>query len=775
MKLKYLFISLFLIIALSSEAQNTATIRGFVYEKSTGEPVIYTNVFLEGTSIGAATDVNGYFAISMIPPGTYNLMITYLGMDTLKEEVILNAGDVISKNLQLSKAPFSLNIFYIDASAQEAKTETQTSVTKITPKQINSLPSIGTPDLAQYLQVLPGVIFTGDQGGQLYIRGGSPIQNKVLLDGMVIYNPFHSIGLFSVFDTDIMRNAEIYTGGFGAEYGGRISSIMDITTRDGNKKRMSGSVAVSPFLSKVLIEGPLKKQKDVNSGSSSFIISAKHSYLDQTSKEIYNYIDEDGLPYRFTDIYGKLSANGGNGSKINLFGFSFDDRVDYKQIAKYNWKSFGGGANFIVVPAASSALIEGIFAYSSYDISMVDQTELPKRSAINGFNGGLKFTYFIGKDQLTYGLEMLGFKTELEFYNSANRLIEQEDNTTELAGFLKYKMSLGKDEQFLIEPSFRVHFYASLSTLSPEPRLAMKYNITDHLRVKMAAGLYSQNLISSSSDRDVVNLFYGFISGPENIQRQFEGENITHKLQKSQHLIAGVEYDIVLNEKKRMMIVVNLEGYYKNFSQLTNINKNKVYDDEPEYSDKPDYLKKDFVIEKGYAKGFDVSLKFDYRRIYLWSVYSLGYVNRFDGIIEYVPHYDRRHNVNLVGTYKAGKAYNWEFSVRWNFGSGFPFTLTQGFYPQLTFSDGITSDYITSNEELGIIYADINTGRLPYYHRLDISVKKKFFVSENSQIDVMLSITNAYDRQNIFYFDRISYSRVDQLPIMPSMGVVWKF
>src|SRR5690606_13999774 len=134
------------------------------------------------------------------------------------------------------------------------------SVVKISPKEIKQLPTIGgEADLAQYLQVLPGVVFTGDQGGQLYIRGGSPVQNKVLMDGMIVYNPFHSIGLFSVFETDIIRNADVYTGGFTAEYGGRISSIMDTTTRDGNSKYFGGKVGFSPSGAKLLLEGPLKK------------------------------------------------------------------------------------------------------------------------------------------------------------------------------------------------------------------------------------------------------------------------------------------------------------------------------------------------------------------------------------------------------------------------------------------------------------------------------------------------------------------------------------
>jgi len=248
------------IISISAIAQD-ATVKGFVYDKKSGEPAIFINVYLEGTTQGASTDVNGYFVISKIKPGNYNMVVTSLGYDTIRENVTFASGELLSKNFFIEEASIDLKTVYVSAERQSLKTETKISVTKVTPKQIDQIPSVGgQADLAQYLQVLPGVVFTGDQGGQLYIRGGSPIQNKVLLDGMVIYNPFHSIGLFSVFETDILRNADIYTGGFGAEYGGRISSIMDITTRDGNKKRLSGKLSASTFGASVLLEGPLKKQ-----------------------------------------------------------------------------------------------------------------------------------------------------------------------------------------------------------------------------------------------------------------------------------------------------------------------------------------------------------------------------------------------------------------------------------------------------------------------------------------------------------------------------------
>jgi len=777
LRLFWSLVSIFLLLSVFSSnlysQDQEGVIRGFVYEKETGEPVIYTNVYLYKTSYGAATDVNGYFAISKIPAGTYTLMVTYLGFDTLQMEVSVRDNEIITKQLYLEKGTYTLEQVQVSAEWQEARTETQTSIIKITPKQIKQLPSIGgQPDLAQYLQVLPGVIFTGDQGGQLYIRGGSPIQNKVILDGMVIYNPFHSIGLFSVFDTDILRNADVYTGGFGAEYGGRVSSVMDITTRDGNKSRFSGKAGLSTFGANAMIEGPIKKQKD-QGGSSSFILSFKNSYLEESSQIFYKYIDEDGLPFNYTDIYGKISLLGANGSKINFYGFSFNDQVNqYKAIADYNWESFGGGTNFLVIPGKSPVLIEGHLAYSQYKITLEEDASPPRTSSINGFNLGFDFTYFVGKDEIKYGVEILGFTTDFVFSNSVGLEIQQKENTTELGAYIKYKKTAGK---FLIEPGFRLQWYASLSSVSLEPRLAMKYNATDKFRIKLAAGLYSQNLISAHYDRDVVNLFNGFLSGPDNLPKYFNGEEVTHALQKAGHVILGFEMELGTN------VVVNLEGYYKDYFQQTNINRNKLFEDnEINARLYPEVLRKDFIIEDGYAAGVDFTLKYDYKRFYLWAVYSLGYVSRryedVDGSMQtYNPHYDRRHNINLVGSYILGDKNDWELNARWNFGTGFPFTLTQGYYPLITFNQGIYTDYTSANEDLGILYAEINTGRLPTYYRLDLSVKKTFALGRYTRLEANLGVTNVSDRQNIFYVNRLTGEEIYQLPIMPSAGLMFYF
>jgi hypothetical protein len=761
-----IFLFLTVLMPLSAYAQ-LGSIKGFVYDKDNGEPCMFANVSIQGTSYGAATDVNGYFTIPKIADGEYTLIITYVGYDSIAEAFSIVNGKIYSKNYYMSKSAFVLDEAVVSAEREEMRTQTRIAIVKVSPTQIKQLPSIGSePDIAQYLQVVPGVTFTGDQGGQLYIRGGSNIQNLVLLDGMTIYNPFHSIGLFSVFDSDIIRNADIYTGGYNSEYGGRISSVMDISMRDGNPNRFSGKVSASTFGTKLLVEGPMIKYKEGKS-SLSYILSGKTSYLEQSSKLFYTYINDGaGLPFNYTDLYGKVSLNSPDGSRVNLFGFKFNDRVNYQGISNLGWDSYGVGANATVVPSGSTVMIKANFSYSDYNITLQTLDNMPSMSGINGYNFGLDFLYFLGKNQFVWGLETLGFNTDFQFYNSVGRLIEQVENTTELAGYFKYKWNLGN---LLIEPGLRLQYYASMSEVSPEPRIGIKYNITEFLRFKLAAGIYSQNLVAANSDRDVVNLFYGFLSGDLNLPDSFKGDDITHKLQKSEHLIAGFEVDVTNK------IDLNVEGYLKNFSQLSTINRNKVYDDIALNSNKPDYLKKDFLIESGYAYGVDFLIKYDQKRFYVWFVYSIGWVKRDDGVQVYSPHYDRRHNINLVTTYKFGKKESWSASARWNLGSGFPFTQTGGFYEEADLFNSINYPYWQGNGSLGIIYGDLNTGRLPYYHRLDLTLNKVINFGKYSKLEFNFSITNVYNRQNIFYFDRVDYNRVDQLPIMPSLGLSFTF
>jgi len=750
----------------------TGGIKGFVTNEKDGSAVLYSNVILKGTTYGIATDGNGFYSISKVPAGDYTITISAMGFATFEKAVTIEANKTATMNIGVKESSVDLNIFDVNGEKQESQTQVKMSVTKITPQEINQLPTIGgEADFAQYMQVVPGVIFTGDQGGQLYIRGGSPVQNKILLDGMVVYNAFHSIGLFSVFDADIMQSADVYTGGFSGEYGGRVSSIMDITTRAGNNKRLSGKVSLSTFGAKALLEGPLKKAKTKNDGTISYILSAKTSYLDQSSKTLYSYADSNGLPYKFNDLYGKISFAAPSGSKADLFGFNFTDDASYRNGTSIGWRNFGGGGRFLLLPKGSSAIVEGNLAVSRYLIQMDEPSARTRKSGVNGFNFGIGSTYFTGDNEFKFGIDIVGFTTDFEYTNKFGREFKQQENNTELGMFAKYKLTFG---DLIIDPSIRIQYYASLSTISPEPRFGAKYNITDDFRVKGAVGMYSQNLIAANSDRDIVNLFYGFLSGPESLQEEYVTKNgetkpLNNRLQKANHYILGFEYDLWKG------ITINLEGYYKQFNQLININRNKLYEDADYNADKPDILKKDFIVETGDAYGADLSVKWSYKQFYLWSVYSLTKITRWDGIQEYSPVFDRRHNVNLVGAYTFGKDLNWEANVRYNFGSGFPFTQTQGLYEEINFAEGYDQDYSSANGNLNALYSDLNQGRLPAYARLDANIKRTWTLGAFSEFVAAAGITNVLNRANIFYYDRLSNTRVNQLPFMPNASISLTF
>ena len=768
--------SLAALLLLQGTAMAQNTLKGVLYDKSNGEIIPFANVILEGTSMGTATDLNGIFLINKIPDGKYTLLVRYVGYDEYREEITLSGHKVLSRNINLSPSSHQLKTVVVTENRnEERKVQTQVSVEKITATQIQQMPSIGgQADLAQYLQVLPGVNSTGDQGGQLYIRGGSMIQNLCLLDGMVVYNPFHSIGLYSIFETDIILNANIYTGGFGAEYGGRLSSVMDITTRDGNKKRHSGKVGLNTFGANVVMEGPLKRETEHSSSTITYLLTAKNSYLSKSSKLFYPNI-AGGLPFDYNDLYGKVSINSGNGSKINVFGFRFDDTVDnYQSIADYHWRNIGAGTNFVLL-TRESAVIDGTFAYSDYFINLDDASAKEKYSSINGFNMSLNVTNFLGRNKIRCGLNMEGYSTEYRFTNQYNISRKQEkENTTQLSAYATYNINTSK---WLIDPGLRFVFYASLQEPLLEPRIAAKYNATDKFRLKLAGGRYSQILLDARPDNDIVNLFNGFLTGAGNLNLPtvYRDKPVESCVQKATHLVVGAEYDITRH------LVANVEGYFKRFDQLLSINHNQMYDrNDPAYQnggiyEKPQYYLTDFIIENGYAAGADASLCLDIDNLYVWATYSLGFVRRTDETQTYSPHYDRRHTVNLLTTFTWGSQHQWEVSGRWCYGSGFPYTQTQGVYEQLVFVNGIASNYTSDNGEFGVHYGELYGGRLPAYHRLDLGLKRKFSVGKRGIVEVDLSATNISNRDNLFYVDRLSASRVNQLPILVSLGGNYKF
>jgi hypothetical protein len=750
-------ISMFSVCSIFAQS---GSIRGNVYEKETGNPVIFCNVSLDGTSFGATTDLDGFFVISNVPVGNYVLRATYIGFDSSSVKVTIKKGAVAYQSLTMVENGIKLEEVSISAAREQARTTVNISQVSVSQKQIKSLPSVGgEADIVQYLQVIPGIISTGDQGGQIYIRGGAPVQNKILLDGLNIFNPFHSIGFYSVFETELIKNVDVLTGGFGAEHGGRISAIVDISTKDGNKSRTSGFLSGGPFMVKGLLEGPIKKFKEGGT-SVSYVVTAKKSLIEETSKSLYSYAATDkeiGLPFTFQDLYAKLSVNTANGSRINVFGFNFNDAYKNPLLATIDWKNRGAGVNFHMIPSGSSIIVDGVVGFSNYNVGIAEQDQQPRTSEIAELNANINFTFFGDKNEIKYGLELRSIRTDFEFVNPFAIRFADEQNSTELGVFAKYRQIIGN---LIIDPSVRVQYYAALGNVTLEPRMGIKYNFSDKFRFKGAAGRYTQNILSTSNERDVVNLFNGFLTGPETVVRDFNGNILNNKLQISNHAIAGFEYDF------SRKFSINVEGYYKDFPQLLVVNRNK--------QDKDDT---DYTAESGEAYGIDFTFKYEVPRVYVYATYSHGYVTRDDGQQVYPTIFDRRHNINFLATYDLDKKKSWQVSLRWNLGSGFPFTRTKGFYNYQDYFDGVSTNYETNNpDNVGIIYSSVrNSGRLPYYHRLDISIQKKIEFTKYSGLELNASVTNVYNRPNIFYFDRLSYNRVDQLPILPTLSAKFYF
>ncbi len=755
-------------------AQSKGVFRGIVKDVE-GQPMPGATVVIPKLQTGALSDGNGLFTINDIPAGSYTVKAYAPEMDTLSYELEMPKGGNVKADLMLRRQVVTDVVEIVGQQAGKiARNKVDAGITSIQAEEINYVPTLGMSDLGVYLQVLPGVVHTGDQGGQLFVRGGTPIQNLVLMDGAIIYNPFHSIGLFSIFDTDILRNVDVYSGGFPARYGGRISSVMDITTRAGNFKRFSGKVEATSIMSGATVEGPLWKPGEDGLAGGSFLFSARHAYLDAVSESIYSYAnDSANLPFGFTDLYGKFTF--GNGaSNASLFGYHQRDQVDYGFPSSVAWTQSGGGLNFQFLPNNTRMILTGALGVSNFRNELLNPDErFPRESGITGFNGRLNFAYSIAQaDEFSYGIQLNGFSNDLTITNSLGLQTENQGSNTEFAGYFTYKKAFQRQEmqpdgsiefftRAIIEPSVRIHYYNDQNQVMLEPRLRAKLNF-DRVSFQASAGRYSQNLITAVSDRDVVQLFQAYLAAPNQsvANQQIDG----HFLQVATHLVGGVQVELIPG------LSTEVEGWYKNFEQVTNINRRRLFPTDAQ-----------FLIETGQAYGVDFILKYQVRKLYLYATYGWARVTRDDGTQTYNPVFDRRHNVNFVGNYRIGQlrakddgrplSSKWEIGTRFQLGSGFPFTQTQGFFEKLTFDNSDAADLISQNGQLGILLSqDLNGGRLPYYHRFDVSFKRRFRLGNAMVLEGNINAINVYNRANIFYFDRIRYERVDQLPVMPTVG-----
>jgi hypothetical protein len=767
MKRSGLTAAMMVLCALHALAQ-TGTIKGFVFDASNGQPLPLASVVITSTGKGVVTDAGGFFLLMKIPAGSQTIKVSFLGYQDWTATPMVRANGMEQIVVQLRPQVIQLEPATINAERIRLQRLNPVSTHHLTQVTLKKVPGMtGQSDLAEYLQVIPGIIFTGDRGGQFYVRGGAPVQNLVKIDGMTVISPFHSLGFASVFDTETIGSVDVLTAGYEAPYGGRISSVIDVKTRMGNRREFKTRAAVNTFGYGLLVEGPLKKMTPQSPSSLSVILSNKGSYINRTSGTLYPYLDSTGLPFGYNDLFGKVSLVGRRGDQLDLIGMHFTDAADYSSLIRTTWETNGGGMRFLITPVSSKLLFESGVFFSVYNARYKETTLRPRTTRYQSFEVNTKIYYRGPVMKLEWGTEMNFVNTLYTFARQGNLYTADEYFAAEILTYVDTKFEMNR---LLVEPGFRIHYYADQVFVSPEPRLKLRYRINDLLNLNLATGLYSQNLVSTTSPEDVVNLFQGFYIGPGFVQDTYRGAYIRDKIQLAWHAVGGLSY---LGPKN---LKLSLEGYVKDYYRLIDYNRNRLYDlllnADNVY---PEYLMKFFIIEKGWAYGLDFLADWNTPSWSLYLAYSLGYVFRQDEFMEYLPHYDRRHNLNFVGGYRLGRNKTWEIKTRWNLGSGFPFTQSYGLYENLVTGRGrFTLDPLTAGQ-LTIWYAPLNRGRLPWYHRLDVSLQKTWQFLDSQVIELSLGIMNLYNRQNVFYVDRVTMKRVNQLPILPTLGFTWRF
>ena len=338
--LKQWMISFGLVIIISNNLLFSQSVNGFVREASSGEPISYANVFLSNTVLGAATSRDGYFVISDIPSGEYIINVTMIGYSVFKKDIVVNDSTSIRLDIKLKEEIIETSEIIVTAERQKFERAIESSQISLDLREINSAPAFIEPDVFRTLQMLPGVQTSSDFSSALYVRGSTPDQNLIMLDGIAVYNPYHLGGIFSTFNTDAIKEADFHAGGFPARYGGRMGAILNIINREGNVNEMRGSANVSLISSKVLLEGPIPKYKEMKG---SWMISGRRTYFDRIIDRLKIPIGQktDGsdiyfqFPYYFYDYQLKANLDINKDHRLTYSRFYGDDVLEYSYCLLY--------------------------------------------------------------------------------------------------------------------------------------------------------------------------------------------------------------------------------------------------------------------------------------------------------------------------------------------------------------------------------------------------------------------------------------------------------
>ena len=743
------------LVALAPQARaQTATLKGFVTDRSDGNPLELVNVVLQGAGgerRGVATNREGSYLLARLEPGRYTLQASFVGYETYADTLDLDGGEVRTLSIALDPIEADLDEVLVESERTEGAARVTAGQQTIRPREIERIPTLdATGDLATYLTTLPGVVSTGDQGGQLFIRGGEPSQNLVLLDGMTLYQPFHILGFYSAFPSGMLNKADVYAGGFGARFGGRLSSVIDVDSRNGNNRRFAGGASLSPFISEVRLEGP------VVPGRVSFIGSARQSFVEEGAERLV----DAPMPFRFGDAFFKLHAIPTESSRLSVSAIGTYDRGTLGEgpgggpSEEVRWQNRAIGLRYLIMPRILPVLADLHLSYSGLETELGPRNVPTRFSSIDDIHLALDATFLGDRVDVEAGLALrfVSINSELGgLYQNVELALTQTDI---VSYYVQPEFKLGGGLR--IQPGLRLQFYHVRFDPYLEPRLRLVWERGAH-QLSAAAGIYYQELVGLSDRRDASSVFTAWSVIPKAGPRVEDVR--AGRVPRAQHAILGYR------TAPAPWLELSVEGFYKNLDNLV----------VAEWTAFPRFTSR-LQPASGRSYGFDARLELRQGAFYSYVNYGLSSTRYAaeqaslqlwygEETLSYRPPHDRRHQLNAVA---SASFFGFDGSVRWEFGSGLPFSQAHGFDGFVLVND--VENVARQPSSRRVIYGEPYNAVLPAYHRLDLSLARQFDLGRTS-VTVQGSLINAYDRRNIFYFDVFTLRRINQLPRIPSLSL----
>ncbi|MGM0460083.1 MAG: TonB-dependent receptor [Bacteroidota bacterium] len=745
MRLTLSVFTLFLLLSLNTKLYaQSVNVSGIVLDVQTGEPVEGANVAIQNIETedlkGGITDRDGVYRVRDVSAGRYTIRISYVGYIASEDSLTIEGDEslVYSVNLEQDSAQMG----DVVVSAQGEATRLTGGHQRISAADLGRvITPAGSGDLVNYIQALPGVVSAGDRGGQLFVRGGTPSENLAIIDGLTIYQPFHIVGFFSAFPEELISSADFYTSGFRSKYGGRVSSVLDVSMRQGNYQESSASASLSPHLLEITADGPLKK------GELSWLGSFRSSQIERTAE----ILTGSPQPIHFDSQFLKLSRLSDDESTrcSGMLMRTYDrGQLDFEFGDSFNWTNFIVGGKCTYLSQDPEVYIDVYTGISHFNNQMGGDSGQDLSSGVTKLSSDIDISQYVGDTRLNYG-----FFSHMKWlnYDIKELLVSGEENSEMLLGFGGYfdvRFDLG--DRYYINPGLHMSIYTRDYQPSPEPRFKAGWYPfgNDNSEVTFSYGIYRQTITGISDLRDAGTSFVAWIETPDN------------RRMTSHHLLAG------WRQKLSNSVQVSAEGYYKNLNNVPVTTWSNI----AEFTTNLDFA-------EGDVRGADVRIEFDLAPVYGYIGY--GYTETEYNVDQelfsdwfgtlsqtYNPSHDRRHQINAMLSADIKK---FTATVRWQYGSGLPYTRQMG-------ADGVFrygSELPSVWGQYGIPRVLLDrpySARTPHFHRLDVSAGRTFTLG-SSKLTANVGAINAYDQQNLFYYDLFTQRRIDQLPVFPYLSL----